>query len=187
MPAGRRDLAGHGQRRMVLHRAQHQVEGRPAQGQARQHRFSPEPGEDHQRDHRHREQRVDDRDDAPGKPLVAEGPEQHRAVGRAGIQKRMGGVAQRAEQKGLQKRQAPPSPEDPVEGQRAEQAADRNEDQRVRELAMILEEQQGVRLGADKGVEVGRHTGDEPEGAGDPDLRPVARRLRQRRADRALG
>ena len=98
----------------------------------------------------------------------------------------MRSVTQYAKEKRLQIRQAPTSPKDQVEGRCAEKAADRNENQRVRELTMIFEEHQRVRLGADESVQIGGHDGDEPHGAGDPDLCPVARRLRQCCAYRTL-
>ena len=65
-------------------------------------------------------------------------------------------------------------------------AADRNEGERVGELAVVLKEKQAVRLRSDQDAKVRRHARDKPNGGGHPRLARASRSRRQRGAQRAL-
>src|SRR5690606_36585438 len=125
MPASERMREGRLLRPVRLPVAEREVRESPADG--RKHVPSPARagGEDHEREHRQREQRVDDSYHAPGDAFAREGPEKLRSVARARIQQSMTAVAEQTEKVRLAERQAPAY--GPVKRQSADERADRNE------------------------------------------------------------
>jgi len=83
----------------------------------------------------------------------------------------VGRVAEETERVDLAKAQ--PMFGEPLEDECAEQGADGNEHDRVRELAVILEEQQRIRGRANQYVEVRRHPGQATQPRGGPEFFPA--------------
>ena len=96
-------------------------------------------------------------------------------------------IAEKTEQVGLVKTDAPAAAKQYLHQARAEQAADGDEDQRVRELAMVLEVDQRVGVGADQKIQVRRHARQPAEQHGGRDGFSVADGRRYARTDDALG
>src|SRR5690606_11303243 len=105
-------------------------------------------------------------------------------VARARVEEAMAAVAERAIEVRLTEREA--SSHGPVEHERADQRADGDEGQRMREVAMELEKQQRIRSRLDQRVEVRCHAGDAAEHRGIPHLARARTRLRPARAERGL-
>ena len=75
----------------------------------------------------------------------------------------MGAITQGAIEPAALPAQSLASADQRIQQQAAEQSAQGDKNQRVGELAMVLQEQQRVGAGADQYVEIGGHAGQKPE------------------------
>jgi hypothetical protein len=139
-------------------------EAQRQRGDGRCARFSSH-GEDEAEQQEQGEQRPDGGHQVPRGALGREGPQQVRAVGGAGVEHAVGGVADDA----CRQNGAPFDAEFPESqpGQGGEGAADGNRGEGMRELAVELEVEQRVGVAVQEEVDVGQHAGggaDHPAG-----------------------
>ena len=169
---------------LALHRAEREIGDRIDRRGIGPCGAAPRRGQQHEREHRCREERIEHGDHAPGHAHVRERPQELRAVRRAGIEQAVAPVAQEAEEIGPRERE--PRPDDPVQQRRAQQRPHGHERERVREVAVILHEDERVARRVDQRVEVRRHAGHGAQQARIPQVAPSAARLCPARAERGL-
>jgi hypothetical protein len=148
---------------VALHGACPQVRGADEERRrGRRPRLAPDRQRDAQQQHQ-REEWVDDGDRVPRHAHVGERPEEQCAVGGAGIEQSVRGVSGR---RGAEVRlPVRPRATRQQPGERGERAADRDERQRVREVAVEFGIEERVGAAANQRVDVGQQR---PRDTGEP-------------------
>ena len=139
----RRQLLAGGLGTLVLDDAEQEITERPDQSRDGECATTQRGGEDPQAKEWQREQGIDDGDVVPADPVVGERPEELGAVRGAAVQQAVRGIANQAREVGFPGSQG--APHDPVQQYSDECGPDRDEHQRMRELAVVLEKQQRIR------------------------------------------
>jgi hypothetical protein len=184
MSAGGGDLRLHVERALTLPGRQADVAKTEQQSQQRRTPGLPTHGKHQPDEEDQRQQGADGGDPVPGHAHRRERPKQMRPVVGTGVEHPMRCIA-----KGASHEERPPVGamallQQPRRG--SEDAANRNEGQRVREVAVVLDRQQGIGRAPDQDVDIRQHTA---EAADQPRLAPQTRAkgsLRSRRTEQCM-